>query len=413
MTMSLVLLATKVHCQDILKGSSISGFCEVDHISYFKTQSGKINDRNQTILDITAQSIKMGKVGYYANIEFRTDASDSQRERLFLNEGYCKYKTNKLDVNFGVQIIEWGMTDRIKPTDNISPIDYSDFIDTEDERLGVFALNTKYYLSGFELQTLLIPEMSIATLPQHNSRWFINKPEMAMAEIGVNNYTVNLTPGNKNKGVHNSQFGFQASKSMLGWDFALNYYYGYNHFAEHITALDTSNLNSINLNINEHFYKQQIVGASFAHVFGKFNTRTDIAYFIPEGPINTDEFLRFTFGVDRQISVGYNNLLILAQWMQEVNDNADYQWSDLNHLFESSLMLKTEFNIGLSATLTVQSIYNNIYNDYMVQPQFKYNFGNGLNIQLNADLFGSNNNGGFFSYFKDNNRFQCKLKYDF
>jgi len=156
----------------------LNGFVEVDHISYFKnSEESKVNSRNQGILQLELRSSLGSQAAIFSAVEFREDQSDPSRKRIYLDEVYIDLYLGSFDFRLGKQIIVWGKADGINPTDNITPWDFSDFLDTEDERIGVFALKANYYIGELTLEGILIPAFAPSLLPSRNSRWFPDFPE--------------------------------------------------------------------------------------------------------------------------------------------------------------------------------------------------------------------------------------------
>ena len=58
-----------------------------------------------------------------------------------IREAYLDLSHGPLDLRIGKQIIAWGRADRINPTDNLTPRDYTLLVpDDDDQRLGTPAV---------------------------------------------------------------------------------------------------------------------------------------------------------------------------------------------------------------------------------------------------------------------------------
>jgi hypothetical protein len=74
--------------------------------------------------------------GYLAN----EDAFGKQRDVSWLREAYFEGRKGKFDYRLGKQIIAWGRTDRLNPTDNLTPRDFSLLAaDIDEDRFGSVA----------------------------------------------------------------------------------------------------------------------------------------------------------------------------------------------------------------------------------------------------------------------------------
>lgn len=100
------------------------------------------------------------KVSVYADMRIREGMFfNAQELQLQLKEAYVSYKTQKLDIFLGNQIVVWGRTDGFNPTNNITPNDYF-FLSYEpdDQKLSNFMLRTKWKPIGIaDLEVVVIP----------------------------------------------------------------------------------------------------------------------------------------------------------------------------------------------------------------------------------------------------------------
>ena len=59
------------------------------------------------------------------------------------DELYAEVVYGKFDLRIGRQVISWGKTDLVNPTDHLSPRDFTDPLESEEERLGVIAVRPR------------------------------------------------------------------------------------------------------------------------------------------------------------------------------------------------------------------------------------------------------------------------------
>ena len=101
--------------------------------------------------------------GWVANEDlFRAEAT-----RGALREAYLDLSRGPLDLRIGKQIIAWGRADRINPTDNLTPRDYTLlFPDDDDQRLGAPAVKATYHLQrGLTVTAIALPVFDPTTIP--------------------------------------------------------------------------------------------------------------------------------------------------------------------------------------------------------------------------------------------------------
>lgn len=407
--------------QDSLK-IQIGGFVEVDHISYFKTKEAKINTRNQVVSKIELSSNLSSGIGFYSDIWFREDFSDEGRNRIFFNEAYARWSSNKWDLRLGKQLYNWGQTDGLNPTNNINPIDYTDIIDNEDEEQGVFSLNTTFYWKKLQVQAVVMPVFSEGIYPRLNSRWLSplpfqkQHPYKPNQSIDVKYQTLaDILPSSN---IDNTQFALRAALGLDVIDFSLSYFDGYNYVPAIYSTIQELNETSATINIQRLFQRQSVFGADFATTFGKWGFRGEFAYFDlrSEGNLIEDySFFSTVLGVDRIFSniIGYNNLHIILQWIhQDIFLDAPMPNTNLNHILQEALFLRAILDLSSYTKITCTGIYDFDAENTYLQIAFEHQITDALNLTILGDIFDGKNN-TFFGNFKDNDRIQLKLKYDF
>ncbi|QQS50722.1 MAG: hypothetical protein IPM71_14200 [Bacteroidota bacterium] len=407
-----LLFAMNVFGQSDLKNLGLGGFAELDHISYFKNIEGKINGRNQAILQLELDKSVNKSVSLFSAVEFREDFSDSSRSRTYLDEASIKINYGFFDLDIGKQIITWGKADQINPTDNLNPVDYSDVLDTEDETIGILAINSRFYINDWKLQGVFVPLFTTSVLPyKSNSRWFngLDVPEMPFP------YVLHMQEKKPKNDLSSCQYAFALYKTFSNWDISTNYYKGYSHepafeVSQHFVSIDT-----ISIDITHNFYKQQIIGFDFSTSLQQIGLRGEAAYYMPEGTKTNVSYLQYVVGIDHNFSnvIGNNNLFVMVQWIQELAEGGfEFPNQDLNHLFQKSVMTRLDFELGASGSILLQGIYNLKTSDYYFQPAIEYSLFDGLNLEMMCDILGGEE-GGFFASYKDNNRIHLRLKYNF
>src|ERR1035437_4448654 len=160
------------------KTFDISGNFKIDHYNTFKKFNNSIiSERNQGSFQTELSKTLTNKTKFFGSIEFREDLSNSDRNRIYPKEYYVDLSLKAADIRIGKQKYSWGRADGFNPTNNLSPLDYSDFLDTDGEEIGQLSLNGKFYLKDWTLQAIYVPVYSPSILPKHNTIWNIPLPE--------------------------------------------------------------------------------------------------------------------------------------------------------------------------------------------------------------------------------------------
>ena len=410
--------ATTATAQGWAENITVGGQASGEHISYFQKKPGKINSRNQGELLLNVSTPAGKEFGFYTSTRLRDDLSDNTRTGVTLKEAYAKLRKSWLDLKVGKQVMEWGQSDKIRPTNNLCPMDYTDYLDSE--RLGVVAVNATVDLDSLgRLQAIFIPVFTPTLLPGSQSRWHLDQGQMAAMQM-ASRYPgmkagVSLLPDQTPKAdIGAAQWGVQYSLSLWGFDFDVNYLYGYSFLPEVLLSAAPVARDSLSATIAKHYYRQQVAGGSLSRVMGQYACRVECAEFWPDGLNASHSYFRYSVGLDRTFYdiVGRSNLMLLAQWMDEVDDNdVDYSNYDINHLFRQSLMARASLDCGMYLNVAVQGIYSFYCDNYYVQPAVEYHIGDGLNAYCRVDLMGGKD-GGFYAYYGIK-RLQAGLRYDF
>lgn len=382
---------------DWTKNIKVSGKAEAFHTSYFKKADGKRNANNEVDLQVDIQSNKEKPFGFYSSLRLREDFSDDNRREIYAKELYLFFQKEKCVFRLGKQIYEWGMTDKIRPTDNLCPIDYYDFL--ESEKLGVLSANLNLYTKIGRLQTIFIPIFTSSKMPGFKNRWFLDQTDILSPLFGNRPVSIVTLDGEiPSEDISSCQYAFEYTNSFGGLDLALNFYDGYGHIPSYSVVNVSMAPDTIKTILGKNYYKQKVVGGSLAKTFGRYSTRLDAAYFIHQ---KEEKYFRYNLGVDRTFSdsEGNNSFFVLLQWMSEIKKSGVvYSNYDINHLFSRTLMLKTEWMHGMSTKIGVQGIYTFRDENFYIQPYVNYNIGDGLNAVCSVDFLGGKD-GGFYSYY--------------
>jgi len=404
-----------------------NGFVEIDHISFFKNADApKINSRNQAILQTEFLATVNDKAAAYSAVEFRDDQSDPSRNRVYLDEAYIDYFSANFDLRLGKQIIVWGKADGINPTDNITPWDFSDILDTDDERIGVVGLKTDFYIGNWSLEGVVVPTFTPSVLPPQNSRWFPEFPSMipnpyypVLGPPFLQATYAFLEPMLPDANFQSAQLAGKISSSVGGWDFSLSYYYGYDDLPTYRQSQSLEG-DSLVVLLQPRYFHRDALGGDFATALGKWGLRGEAAYFFtadPDGsdPEIDDPYFQYVIGIDRTLSnvIGDNNLFVLMQWIQEIPKfDTGYHIYDLNHIFQKSISVKLEYESGAFSKISLEGVYNLKKGDYYIHPGFSYQLSDGVELKLTADILGGDSD-SFFGSFRDNKRLQARMKYSF
>ncbi|MEL6864662.1 MAG: DUF1302 family protein [Bacteroidota bacterium] len=427
----LLLLPILVLAQDTEESEKkieLSGFGELDHISYFSREDGKINNRNQAILQTQLKAKISANSSLYTTLEIRNDLSDARRNRVFLDESYIDISTKRFDFRLGRQIVNWGEADGLNPTNHFNAVDLSDLLDFEREELSIYGIRTKYYYKDVKFDFVFSPVFVPALLPaDSSSRWLPSLPDQVPNPFEPPPATINAqyrfeqaNPLQNYNFAEDWQLGIRSSFQWPWLDASVSYYKGWNDVPKFSQAINVLNPNLLEISFIPRHYQWQFIGMDFSTATGKFGWRGESALIISdtprEGDVEKDPvFYHYVVGVDRSFAniIGDNNLFVILQWSHKIIfEGGSFPADDLNHIFQRSLLLRLEQDLGAYAKFHLQAVYDVLYGGLYFQPKLRYAIRDGLNLEALADILGGKS-GSFFHQYRNNDRLQIRLEYSF
>ncbi|MCF8362456.1 MAG: hypothetical protein K9G70_07515 [Prolixibacteraceae bacterium] len=392
----------------------IGGKIHYSNFSYFSDKQGKINGRNEGLLQVELSSKRESPVQWKAATELREDLSDASRKRLWIDELWTMKRFKNLDMTMGKQIISWGTTDGINPVNNINPVDYSDLLDTDDETIGVYALRAQWFFNMADIDVVYTPVASFGVLPGTNSRWFPSAKMMGLP-APIDDIGLTIRENEPKKSFANGEIGLRIRKRMPGADFAISYYNGYDHLPGFILGMNSDNLPEQGLVLVEDYRRQQVFGAELVLMLPwGWAFRGESALFVPEGDDTNDErYIQAVAGIDKNIVLSSSSLRVIMQYIYDYNiDGAEYDDFDLRHLFTNSPMGNFDWTFHNDLSLSAMGMYNFDTDGFYFNPGVSYTAIGGLCFSVKADVLGGAGE-SFFGNYSFNNRVRMKMSYRF
>jgi hypothetical protein len=385
------------------------------HISYFNVQENKINSRNEGLLQIQLASKRESTLQWKAVSELREDLSDASRNRFWLDELWAKQQIGSFDVTLGKQLISWGTADGINPINNINPTDYTDLLDTEEERIGVYALRLQWFLNMADIDLLYVPLASFGVLPATNSRWFPSTEMMGIPAALGSGMPISFRSNTPESTLKSGELGIRYRKRFSGADIGLSYYMGYDHLPELTPDMSQFDPSAPQLVLLENYYRQQVFGVEWVVLLPwGMALRSESALFLPDGNNSTNNrYIQTVAGIDKNVSLNNSSLTIIAQYIYDHNlEDKAYGKFDLRHLFTNSPMANIDWVFNKGVSISLFGIYNIDSKDYYLSPKVSYTANSGLCFELQADMMGGET-GSFFASYSFNNRVRAKMSYRF
>lgn len=394
---------------------AINSKLHLDHISYFNIQENKVNSRNEGLLNIALSSKIKQNIQWHAKAEIREDIADKNRNRIWIDELWITHKMKNVDITLGKQILGWGTTDGINPVNNVNPVDFSDFLDTDNQRIGVYGIRTQFFWGSFDADLIWMPIASRGKLPATNSRWFPSLSLMGFPQQ-LKDLCVSVDINYKlpEPRFRNSEFGARLRKRFQGIDLGMSYYNGFEPLPE--LSFDTLMLQPTPLLILKgNHYRHQVLGAELAIALPLgLSLRAESAYFVQQKKKpNSTNFIQSVVGIDRSFSFNNSSLLTVVQYVNDYQiKGIPYKPIDIQHLFRNSVVTNFDltFHNGLAAKLV--SVINLSSMDFLIRPEVNYTTSKGIKFIVRGDILEGKDD-TFFGIYSQNSRIQCKIEYMF
>jgi hypothetical protein len=304
-----------------------------------------------------------------------------------VREAYLEHSWGNFDVRVGRQIVVWGRTDKINPTDqwtakNLKLL----FSDDEEQRLGSLALMTTFNLGTFRFISLYQPE------------W--RPPVYPIPPVPGITFS-NLEPSEKY-----AQYGFKMDQTGGSFDWSLSY----SHVISKTPGLSVSSAGAAGVNLGLNYEPVKVFGGDLALTLGQFGLRAESAYTLTKDTDGSDPTLfnreLFTvLGVEHSPIENLNlNFQFLYKHVFDFKDLNSYGNASLNLLANQEALISNQLNenqFGLSFRPSFKSMndtleYEIAYVQWfghvggLVRPKLTYAFNDHLKGMIGAvGYFGS------------------------
>lgn len=324
-----------------------------------------------------------------------------------LREGYLSASLGDADFRLGKQLIVWGRADRLNPTDNISPRDYTlPVAEDDDQRLGAYAAKAVYNVNDFALTAIWLPTFSANVIP------LPHKPGL--------NFNERL-PGAQQGGIKIEQSG-----SAIDW--SLSYYHGLDLNPD--ISLSSVDRNGVNLQLDHH--RIRVFGADAATVLGRYALRAEAAYTLTEDENGNDPFVKNPFfymvaGGDRTFFEYLNiNLQYYFRYVSRYRDPTNISNPGLRTVATQEAIISNQFvrsqhgltfrigNKWLNETLEgeIGGIVSLSRREFVIKPKLVYAFNDHWKGTLGGNLFRGENT-AFYGRLQDNSAVYAEIKFSF
>ncbi|MBI5207916.1 MAG: hypothetical protein HY934_09005 [Candidatus Firestonebacteria bacterium] len=328
-----------------------------------------------------------------------------------------EYK-NELIFKIGRQIIEWGRTDTIKPTNVFNVRDWTDL--PLDINIGINAFKFTRLLGMHELEFVYAPLFEVDRLPYlRKNRWFIF-PLEDEGNTYIYDIEKNKAPGDIN------QFGLRFNYIGSGFDLALVGAKIYDrvptYFSKQVKNIDI-NKNEVLLQIMPYYKSIYLIGMNGAATVSQYGFRSELAYVLTEDNKNNnilidDPYLQFVIGADHTFLdiIRDWDLFMLIQYALDKElpvlgeENQETESGKFKHFYRQAGLINSEFKFSEFKKIAIKGFRNLEKDDYIIKAEYIYKPVDVLEISISAEYPGGRKD-GFFGYFDRNDRIIAGIKY--
>ncbi|HYS58693.1 MAG TPA: hypothetical protein VEM34_11200 [Burkholderiales bacterium] len=175
-----------------------------------------------------------------------------------LRELYWQKSAGDVDLRLGPQIIVWGRADAIKPTDNLTPRDFTLLTpEDSDQRFGTFATSATYHFGEYSVQTVWLPTFQTSVIP--------------LRPVSMVSYRYDSPP-------RRNQLAFKFDYAGHELDWSLSYFDGYDTIPD--LAPVGAGPGGLTVGLTNHHL--QVWGADASWSVGRYALRGEVASMRPD-----------------------------------------------------------------------------------------------------------------------------------
>jgi hypothetical protein len=323
-------------------------------------------------------------------------------------QGYLDLRFGPLDLRLGKQIIAWGRADRINPTDNLTPKDFTLLVpEDSDQRSGTTGIKATYHWASFSLIGVWLPTFEPDTIP-------IQQPPPT------------FTLRERVPGEPVSQWAVKIEQAGREVDWSVSYFEGFDLHPD-LEIMDIG-LSGVNLALTHH--RIQVIGADAATAVGPYTLRGEAAYTFTKHSQNSQvksPFFALVLGGDRTVLQNLNiNLQYILRVISEFQAPREIPDPLLRGVAIQRAMINNQLDRvqqsvalriskkWLNDTLNAElgSIVSLTRSDFAVRPKITYAITDHVKATVGADIF----RGGipsFFGRLRDTSTAYAELRWDF
>ncbi len=345
-----------------------------------------------------------------------------------------------MDLRIGKQRIAWGKADKLNPTDNLNPHDFSDIFDFGKHVPSLAVWLNYSIMEEVNFELVWLPSMKPVLMPKDTAFMFgsspVSKPSNLPPNIQLAEPEMNIE--NPSYDLRHSMQAFKMKGTIFKIDYSISYLHGFDDipYVKSVKLVpDPTQQGVMKQTITMDYYEYHVVGLDFAGELAGMGWWMEGAMYLPQdavyttmqmpdmqNPVNTIEqknlliddkpYFHATVGVDYTFSWGmYLNVQYAHGMFGERGDEEninDYLFGRVEQkLFHDKLKLA----IGGGGGITNWDDVSNNFG-WMVTPEVKWMPYDSVELSVGSFIIGAEGD-GFFTALDDSDMIYTKFKVDF
>ena len=286
------------------------------------------------------------------------------RPRIGVRRLTATLNSSHFTLDLGKQLIRWGMTDVLSPTDRFAPRDYLSVIDSEF--LPVTGARASINAGSERFEIVVVPEMTPSRLPLLTQRWAVIPSAITGVTVQDNGA---VFPSSSQQGLRWSHVG--------RFEVGLSVFDGFNHLPE-ITAEVNQDLTTVSL--TRTYPRLRTYGGEIMVPTRAFTLKGEAAYFTSPTSVS-DDYVLYVFELERQVGewlfdVGYAGELV-------TEPRADQMFSAERGMARS-VIGRVAYTVDPRRTLAVEGAARQNGRGVYAKGEFSQTFGQHWRLTLAA-----------------------------
>lgn len=395
----------------------IDGNTIVESYVFFQSIRGKEDTQNEWKTNFDLNYKFSNTIQLKSSTQINLNTIEEERRFIELRELYLNFRTGKFTTALGRQIVDWSGLAGWSAGDIPNTFQFYDFLDTEDEERGQWALKGSFQHRNTQLSATVIPIYRVSKLFLENSRW-VNLP--TETEISTTAVPLNFIDSNEINRYDELQLGVKLSTTIGTTQQTILAYHGYNDIpVRRLNITDQNPTDGLDYTLELIYHKLQYVSWQSEFYLGQWNLWTEAnltkTRILEEDTLTSHIFYNLLLGTDRSFEFNdpEKQLNLLVQYIYSFNtEDVNYAANDLDHIFNNAVVMRIEYQLNYRLETEIRAAFEFQKKGYYINPKLEYSILDNLKFLVAADiLFGKRQS--FFGNFQDNTRGRIAINYLF